>query len=463
VSSRGWLRALGALFSRIAARWVPDPFAIALALTVLTFGLAWLITGTDPMTLLGAWGGRLDGSTVTAKETGIWRLIAFAMQMCLILVTGYALASAAAVRWIITRLAGLPRSNTGAIVVTALTAMGAAWINWGLGLIVGALVAREVARTARERGIPVHYPLIGAAGYTGLMVWHGGLSGTAPFKVTQGKDIAELLPGVQMDVIGLDATVFSGLNLIVSVALLILVPFILVRMSPPVDEMVPFDPAQVPPEEPEPEPRSGPAGALENSRLLAWGIGAGLLVYLVRYLSLKGFGRADVNAINLLFLALGLILHQRPIAYARAIGKAASGCAGIILQFPFYAGIMALMAASGLMALIAQGFAGLANETTFGPLTFLSAGIVNLFVPSGGGQWGVQGSIVMQTADALGVDLGKAVMAFAYGDGWTNMLQPFWALPLLAITGLKARDLVGYTAALMVLIAPVYIIALMVV
>lgn len=439
---------------------MPDPFAIALALTVLTFGLAWLITGTDPMTLLGAWGGRLDGSTVTPSETGIWRLIAFGMQMCLILVTGYALASAAAVRWLITRLARLPRSNTSAIVVTALTAMVAAWINWGLGLIVGALVARDVARTAKERGIPVHYPLIGAAGYTGLMVWHGGLSGTAPFKVTQAKDIAELLPGVQIQAIGLEETVFSGLNLVVSAALLILVPLILVRLSPPEAEMVPFDASEVPPEEPDQEPRSGPAGALEDSRLLAWGIGAGLLVYLVRYLSIHGFSRADVNAINLLFLALGLILHQRPIAYARAIGKAASGCGGIILQFPFYAGIMALMAASGLMALIAQGFAGLANETTFGPLTFLSAGIVNLFVPSGGGQWGVQGSIVMQTADALGVDLGKAVMAFAYGDGWTNMLQPFWALPLLAITGLKARDLVGYTAALMILIAPVYLIAL---
>jgi short-chain fatty acids transporter len=194
---------------------------------------------------------------------------------------------------------------------------------------------------------------------------------------------------------------------------------------------------------------------------LAWGIGAAALVYLVRYLNLKGWNRADVNAINLLFLALGLLLHQRPIAYARAISKAASGCAGIILQFPFYAGIMALMAASGLMAMMSSGFASLANETTFGPLTFLSAGVVNLFVPSGGGQWGVQGSIVMQTADALGVDLGKAVMAFAYGDGWTNMLQPFWALPLLAITGLRARELVGYTAALMLLVAPIYIGALM--
>jgi short-chain fatty acids transporter len=455
------LRALGHRFSAFADRWVPDPFAIALLLTLVTFGLAWALTGTDPLTLLGAWGGRLNGDTVTAKETGLWRLVAFGMQMCLILVTGYALASAPLVRRGIEALAQLPRSNASAITVTALTAMCAAWINWGLGLIVGALVARDVARVAASRGIAVHYPLVGAAGYTGLMVWHGGLSGTAPFKVTQAADIKELLPGVEMAPIGLDATVFCGLNLAVSIALLIAVPLILVRLSPAPAAMIPYDPSRLPPEEPEPERRRGPAGALENSRLLAWGIGAAALVYLVRYLNLKGWNRADVNAINLLFLALGLLLHQRPIAYARAISKAASGCAGIILQFPFYAGIMALMAASGLMAMMSSGFASLANETTFGPLTFLSAGVVNLFVPSGGGQWGVQGSIVMQTADALGVDLGKAVMAFAYGDGWTNMLQPFWALPLLAITGLRARELVGYTAALMLLVAPIYIGALM--
>lgn len=456
------IRSLGERFSRVAERWVPDPFAIALALTVVTFGLAWAITGTDPLRLLGFWGGRLEGDTVTPAESGLWRLIAFGMQMCLILVTGYALASTTAVRALINRIARLPRSNASAIAITAVTAMLAAWINWGLGLIVGALVARDVGRNALERGVKVHYPLIGAAGYTGLMVWHGGLSGTAPFKVTQAKDIAELLPGVQVAPIGLDQTVFSLLNLAVSLALLIAVPLILIRLAPPEDRRVPFDPALLPAEEAPPAPRGGPAGWLEGSRLLAWLIGFAALGYLARYLGRVGWLRADVNAINLLFLALGLILHQRPIAYARAISQAASGCAGIILQFPFYAGIMALMAASGLIAITAQGFATVATETSFGPLTFLSAGVVNLFVPSGGGQWSVQGAIVMQTADALGVDLGKAVLAFAYGDGWTNMLQPFWALPLLAITGLKAREIVGYTLALMLLVTPIYVGALMV-
>ena len=164
---------------------------------------------------------------------------------------------------------------------------------------------------------------------------------------------------------------------------------------------------------------------------------------------------------NLIFLATGLLLHGSPAAYARAISEATRGCSGIILQFPIYAGIMGILKASGLVALFADGIVSVASEATFGPMTFLSAGVVNVFVPSGGGQWAIQGPIVLESAMALGVAPGKAILAFSYGDAWTNMLQPFWALPLLAITRLKARELIGYTGALMLLIAPVYIIALM--
>ncbi len=456
------IRRLGDTLSKFAARWVPDPFAIALALTLITFALAWGLTDTGPGDLLGAWGGRLVAGQLTSAELGFWRLLGFAMQMCLILVTGYALASTRAARAGIRWLADRPRTPGQAVTLTALGAMLSAYVNWGLGLIVGALLARDVARSARARGIKVHYPLLGAAGYAGLMVWHGGLSGTAPFKVTQKKDLLELLPGLDVPVIPLSATVLSPLNLTVAGLLLVLVPWLLTRMHPvPADtrEMT----AEQAPEDKEPVAPpgdGGPAAALESSRLLAWVLGGLALVYLVRYLAVLGWAQADVNAINLLFLALGLILHGSARAYGDAIGEAAAGCAGIILQFPFYAGIMGLMQLSGLMDRFARAFAKLADATTFGPLTFLSASLVNLFVPSGGGQWGVQGPVVMQSAQALGVDLGKAVLAFAYGDGWSNMLQPFWALPLLAITGLRARDLVGYTAAMMLLCGPVYVICL---
>jgi short-chain fatty acids transporter len=452
---------LGRALSNFAGRYVPDPFAIAVLLTLVTFIVAGVATEHGPAALLGFWGGRLSGDTVLPAEMGFWRLLGFGMQMCLILVTGYALASAPAVRRVIHALAEAPKTPARAIALTALVAMAAALINWGLGLIVGALLARDVGRSAARRGLPVHYPLVGAAGYAGLMVWHGGLSGTAPFKVTQAKDLQELLGRTDITPIGLDQTVFSALNLTVCLSLLVVVPLVLIRMQPrDPAERTPFA-GDLDPEPPaQPPADATPAERLGHSRVLAWLAGLGALAYLYLYLSRIGLDRADLNAINLFFLALGLVLHGSPRAYADAISEAATGCAGIILQFPFYAGIMGLMAASGLMTLLAEGFAGAANETTFAPLTFLSAGLVNLFVPSGGGQWAVQGPVVVQSADALGVPISKAILAFAYGDGWTNMLQPFWALPLLAITGLRAQQLIGYTAALMCLVAPLYMLLL---
>ncbi|MBU1656467.1 MAG: TIGR00366 family protein, partial [Gammaproteobacteria bacterium] len=227
---------------------------------------------------------------------------------------------------------------------------------------------------------------------------------------------------------------------------------------------VPIGPAHgtdPPPADPCPG-RPTPAERLERSGVLSWIIAAMALVYLVRYVRQIGAERIDLNAINLLFLALGLLLHEHPRAYCEAIGRAAAGCSGIILQFPFYAGIMGMLTLSGLAARFAALISQTAGPDSLGPVTFLSAGVVNLFVPSGGGQWAIQGPLVVQTADTLGVPLGKAVMAFAYGDEWTNMLQPFWALPLLSITGLAAREIIGYTALLMLLTGPIYLLCLFV-
>lgn len=453
------IRWLGSALSRHAARWVPDPFAIAVGLTLLTMLLVWTTTPHGPSVLLGWWGGRLDEGELVGAELGFWRLLAFSMQMCLILVTGFALASAPPVRAVVRRIADLPRTPAQAVATTAVVAMLCAYVNWGLGLIIGALLARDVALSARSRGIRVHYPLLGAAGYAGLMVWHGGLSGTAPFKVTQLKDLTELFgatPPIQP--IALGETVGSLLNVVTNGLLLVAVPLILVRMLPHDADIREIAPDQATADlPPDPAPAAPtPAERLERSRALAWAIGAAALVYLWIYLSRIGVQRADLNAINLFFLATGLILHASPRAYGNAIAQAAGGCAGIILQFPFYAGIMALMTQSGLSAAIAEEFAEVAGTRTYPLLTFLSAGLVNLFVPSGGGQWAVQGPVVLASARALDVDPGAAIMAFAYGDGWTNMLQPFWALPLLAITGLQARHLIGYTAALMFLVLPIY-------
>ena len=123
--------------------------------------------------------------------------------------------------------------------------------------------------------------------------------------------------------------------------------------------------------------------------------------------------------------------------------------------------IFGVMKYSGLITVVAGWVASISSARTLPLATFLSAGAVNLFVPSGGGQWGVQGPVVVEAAQSLDADLGRAQMGLAYGDEWTNMLQPFWALPLLALTGLRARDIMGYCAALMLLVTPIFVAALL--
>ena len=174
-----------------------------------------------------------------------------------------------------------------------------------------------------------------------------------------------------------------------------------------------------------------------------------------------GTRRADqIAVINGVFLFAGLILHGTPRAYLRAIAEGTRGASGIILQFPFYAGIMGMMSGSGLAALVSEWAGSVSTAVSFPDIAFLSAALVNFFVPSGGGQTAVQGQILIDTARGLGVPEWKAVMALAYGDEITNMLQPFWALPLLAVTGLEARQIMGYTLVVMILVTPLFMVAL---
>ena len=427
-------------------------------------GLAWAATPSGFLDVIGFWGGRLKQGELLPAERGLFKLMSFAMQVSLTLVTGHALANAAGVRKVIDAVVGRVRSETAAIAVTAIVALVAGFVNWGLGLIVGALMAREMGAAAERRGLAVHYPLLGAAGYAGLMVWHGGLSATAPLKVTQESQILDLMPGGGLNPVPLSETLLSPLNMTVTVLCMVGVPILLVLMRPRPENVVTAghflgtdDGHEVP------TPRAAtPAARLERSRLLAGVLAALAVIYLFRYLGRIGVDRLDLNAVNLTFLTLGLVAHGSLKRYGDAVADGARSTSGVILQFPFYAGIMGLMDLSGLMALLAEAVASVATPTTFGIFTFFSAGLVNLFVPSGGGQWAVQGPVVVAAAQELGVPMGKAIMAFCYGDQWTNMLQPFWALPLLGITRLKAGDLIGYTAALMILSSLLFLIPLLV-
>ncbi len=447
---------LGLAISGVFRRIMPDPFVLAILLTFVTFLLARAATGTPFPSLVDAW------------SSGLWGLLAFAMQMCLILVTGHALASSPPVAALLGRVVALLRTPAQAVVCVAAVAVGLGVLNWGLGLIAGALMARRVGLALQRAGVVVHYPLLCAAGYLGLLVWHGGFSGSAPLKVTQRREIVDVFGAdAPFGEIPLTDTLLAPMNLFVTGGLLLLLPVLMALLLPAREHaMTPdrfVDDDGVSPREQGSRPATGLPRFLNEtpwvSLLLVGLIGVWAAgYYFPRDLSQSGIKSLTPNTVNLTMLMLGLLLHRTPARYARAIGDAAGSCAGIILQFPLYAGIMATMKSSGLTALLAERIASSTNELTLPLATFASAALVNLFVPSGGGQWAVQGPIAMQAALTAGVPPAKMVMAVAYGDQLTNMLQPFWALPLLSITGVQARDIVGYTAVAM-LAAAAWIVA----
>jgi short-chain fatty acids transporter len=454
---------LGLAFSRAFERTAPDPLVIAILLTLLTAALA-MFWGRFPAGdtsledraafLLDSW---------RDSRTGIWKLLEFSMQMCLILVTGHALAVTRPVKSLIRSVAQQAKGTASASALVGFLACAFALVNWGLGLIVGALLAREVGRSLHQRGIRAHYPLIVAAGYTGLMVWHGGLSGSAPLNMTSatqatsilGQDLLARL-GLSEIGLGLNHTIFSPMNLFVSLGLLLIVPACLAMLAPKhAEDLRPCDEALALSDYDSiidvKQPIKTVPDFLERTPAVAWMLAAILTLGLARFVCLSGVQTIGLNDVNVAMLALGLILHGSTRSYMAAAEQGARGCAGIIIQFPLYAGIMAMMQASGLVELIAQSFTAHSNEHTLPLFTFASAGLINLFIPSGGGQWAIQGPIAMEAGLQIGVPAGKMVMSIAYGDQLTNMLQPFWALPLLAITGAKARDIVGYTAVVMVI------------
>ena len=439
-------------------KYIPSPFVIAILLTLLNMILALLFTENPsktahPITILKFW------------EEGIWNnnLLVFAYQMMLILVLGHVLVLSKPMNWLISKITVYATDTISAVILVSMTTMLVAFFNWGLGLIFGAIMARKVGEAALQKGFKINYPLVGAAGYVGLMIWHGGMSGSAPLKVAEEGHLASLMNGIASPEIIAQIpnkitdgqTIFSWWNLLIFGILLIVIPFTfyLLARNGKTTELPNFNTTKEATEDHQKNDK------LDNSKLLAIGFGFVLLTaFFARY-----WGKSlSPNMLNFLMLGLGIILHGNFKNFLKAIEEAIGGASGILIQFPLYFGIMGIMKSTGMVTMISDAFIAVATETTLPIFTFFSAGLVNIFVPSGGGQWAIQGPIVIESALSLGVPLPKAIMALAYGDQVTNMLQPFWALPLLGITKLKAKEILPYTLILMVVGSVVYILGLLV-
>ena len=434
----GWIRKI-----------LPDPLVIAIILTLIVGILAVVLTPTTPLGVIEIW------------SSGFWTLISFTMQVAFGLIAGAVLAQAPLVKRGMVKLCNIPRSSASATVLLSFTTLVLWFLNWGVGLIAGAFLAKEMAIQLSKKGIPYHLPILAAGGYSGIITYEMGFTGAVPLWIAAAGHSFE----ADMGVVPFSETIFSGFNLICVAGLLIIIPLSLYLMAPKdKDKMQMLDPEAIAEEDSrkaavkEIRENSTFAQKIENMRFWAILLGVLGIVYIINHFAKNGFN-IDLDVFNLLILCIGMLIWQRPLDYAASFKEQTVQSWGVILQFPFYAGIMGIMTGSGLVPIIANVFASVATPKTLSALSFLSAGIVNFFVPSGGGQWAVQGPVMIETGKLLGVDLTTIAMAIGYGDSWTNLASPFWALPMAGVLKLKVRDFLGYGVVL-TLISGIFLTAM---
>ena len=448
------LRGIGAGLTRLTERWVPDAWVICMILTVLALFLAIFGAGASPEQAVLAWGG------------GLWHLLELAMQFTLAMVAAYACVVSRPVFRLVDRLASLPNPERPlqAVALAALFSMGTAYLNWALCLVACALFVPFVCR----RNPRVDIRVLIAASYLGLgTVWHGGLSGSAPLILaTPGNPLLEPESGAAVAdrLYPVTETLFATFNLLYLVVIAI-VPFLAILVLHPKRDPVCLSREQVDAILPEPPvlppPPTTPAAHLDAF----WGFNA-LAALLILYplgtkMVVGGFGTAwTIEAYNAVFLAAALLLHGSPISFLTACRRGLDSAWGIVVQFPFYAGIFGLMTHAGLGAWIGSLFVRFSSEGTFPAIVYLYSGLMNLFVPSAGSKWLIEAPFLLPAGEQLGVSTVTTLFAYAYGDSTTNLIQPFFAIPILAVARLRFGDIAGYTFLLALVCAVVSLAAM---
>ncbi|MGM9519420.1 MAG: short-chain fatty acid transporter [Phascolarctobacterium sp.] len=408
---------------KVIQNYLPDTWVLAVSLSLVVILIALALTPYGLLDVIKFWGD------------GFAKMYVFGMQMVLVLITGYVLALTPIVKKGIDALTKIPKNPDQAVALTTFVSAVVCYFNWAFGPLTAGFLAIGIAR--RVRGI--HFPYLIAASYAGEIM--RGPSSSIPLVcATPGNFMTKL----GLDVIPVSQTLYSWWNILISLALVVGMMILYKVMKPPADEPIrefiaPEEPVEVKKEKKD----MVFAEKLDNSYAINLIFALVILTYLGLNIKKMGFN-LSLNILAMLLLSLDLLLHNSPASFVAAVSKAIGSTRGIIMQFPLYAGISGIMTGSGLVGIMSNWFVSISTQHTFPAWTFLSAGLVNVFVPSGGGQWIVQGPIMVKAANALGADLPQTIMAFAWGDAWTNQVQPFWALPLLGIAGLGARDIMGY-------------------
>ena len=414
---------------------MPDSFVVAIVLSVFVFVMAITVAGYPVADTTAAWGD------------SIWNLLRFTNQIVLTLLLGHVLAHTPPVRRMLIAVAARVRTPAAAYVTTTMVAFVCTYISWGLGLVAGGIMARTLGESCRRNGIVIHYPLLVACAYAGFVIFHQGITASIPLTIA----LPDHFLVHKIGSIPFTETALAPWSLGIVVVTFLTLPFIMRRLAPAAEdcEQLPDRLLDVPVEdEPDPEPSphgtDTPAAWLEHWRPLNFALVAAALFWLFEHFAANGIFALELNVVNLIFLTAGLALARSPLQFVQLVTNAARIIGPFLVQYPLYAGIAGVMAISGLAQILVNLFVAVSSAQTLPFAAFFSAGLLNLFIPSGGGQWVVQGPIMMDAALQLGADLPLTAMAVALGDQWTNLIQPLGMIPVLVIAGLHVRQIMGY-------------------
>jgi short-chain fatty acids transporter len=432
----GILARLGLALTRWTERWVPDSWVIAVVLTLVVALLAMTAGGASAAATLNAWGN------------GLWALLALTMQFTLMMVVAYACAISPPIKRLFVWLASRPdpARPRQAIALMALFSTVTAWLNWAFSLVVSAAFLPFVVR-ANPR---VDFRLLVACAYLGLgTVWHTGLSGSAPLIIATPDNFL-IKAGVLGETIATSRTLFASFNLAYALVAGLLGIVIVMALVPPTEDTVSVSAEQIDRLAAANTTKTRPATMIPADRLEWWPgwsliVGGAMLLYFGLQIRTLGLGRAwTIDNYNLLFLALGLLLHWYPKSFLHACEEGIKNTWGIVVQYPLYAGIFGLMSYTDLGKVLTHFFVSASSPRLFPLVVYIYSAVLNYFIPSGGSKWIVEASYLIPAGQALGVSVPTVTLSYAYGDMTTNLIQPFWAIPILTVADLRFGDIMGY-------------------
>ncbi len=419
-------------FTEWSLNWVPDSMVFVLAMTIIVYVMGLVFTDHGPLQLLDDYAG------------GFWVLLTFAMQLTVMMITGFVVADSKLVKGGLIKLIDLPSTPKATFIMFCLIVGVVSWLHWAVGLMIGIVMGKELA--VRKRGLGIHYPVLAAGSYVMMLIMANGPSQSAPLlAATKGNFLEQTIGGL----IPLTDTALSPFLLVLVGFELITIPLLLAALMPKKGHAVEISDeaynefTYVPGTKDETNLR--PAERWERSRILLTVLGVAILTWVVRFVAINGVVKLDINVINFTFFGLGMVLHGSPRSFITSVKQGVNTTFGVIIQFPLYAGIFGIISHSGLASVITHWFLSISTTSTYSWIIMIYTTIMDFLVPSDGSKFVVEAPYIIPAGQQLGIPVAHVVNAYSTGGQLANTIQPFWALPYLAAYKLRFQDILPYT------------------